>query len=111
MTCVRQNGALSATLGDASAHPSLARLFFAAAYRSANRVICQTPAMATEFHHLGVDPCKINVLHNPVDLDGIRALRSATPAPHASPSPRLVAVARLLPRKGSTFFSKLSLVF
>jgi glycosyltransferase involved in cell wall biosynthesis len=96
--CVRQNGALSATLGDA--HPSLARPFFAAAYRSANRVICQTPAMATEIHQLGVNPGRINVLHNPVDLDGIRALGSATLVKPASPSPRLVAVGRLAPEKG-----------
>jgi glycosyltransferase involved in cell wall biosynthesis len=96
--CVRQNGALSATLSDASAHRT--RLFFAAAYRSANRVICQTPAMAAEFHQLGVNPRKINVLHNPVDLDGIRALGSATRVQPASASPRLVAVARLATEKG-----------
>src|SRR5579863_389440 len=70
--CVRQNGALPATLA-ASGHPLLARRMYATAYRRADRVICQTTSMATELRtSLGIERTKLVVLPNPVDTQGIR---------------------------------------
>src|ERR1700733_2068972 len=69
--CVRQNGALPPTFA-ALGHPMLARRLYAAAYRSADRVICQTKSMAVELRTgLGIDNAKLVVLPNPVDIQGI----------------------------------------
>ncbi|MGA8090385.1 MAG: glycosyltransferase [Terracidiphilus sp.] len=97
--CVRQNGALPATLA-AGGHPRLARHSFATAYRCADRVICQTNSMAMELQtELGIDKAKLVVLPNPIDFHGIRtAARGINP--RRSPGPRLLAVARLAPEKG-----------
>jgi len=95
--CVRQNGALPATLA-ASGHPLVFRRLYAAAYRTADRIICQTNSMAMELQtELAIDNTKIVILSNPVDIDAIRA---AACEPHTQPPPRLVAVARLAPEKG-----------
>ncbi|HEV2215421.1 MAG TPA: glycosyltransferase [Terracidiphilus sp.] len=97
--CVRQNGALPATLA-AGGHPLLARRLYATAYRCADRIICQTNSMASELQaELAIDPAKLVVLPNPVDIDAIRATarKLHTQPP---PGPRLLAVARLAPEKG-----------
>lgn len=97
--CVRQNGALTATLA-ASGHPLLSRYLYAAAYRSADRVICQTNSMAMELQtELALNKTKLVVLPNPVNLDAIRAVACKTNT-RPSPGPRLLAVARLAPEKG-----------
>ncbi len=97
--CVRQNGAVSATLV-ASGHPLLARHVYAAAYRCADRVICQTNSMAMELQTaLDVDRARLVVLPNPIDIQGIRAAHCVTNV-RSSPGPRLLTVARLAPEKG-----------
>ncbi len=97
---VRQNGALSATLS-VSANPHLARRLYAAGYRHADRVICQTHSMGEELRReLGVDPARLVVLPNPVDLQGIRASTARTNSVQRSPNHRLLALARLAPEKG-----------
>jgi len=97
--CVRQNGALPATLA-ALGNPLLARRLYSAAYRSADRVICQTTSMAMELESdLVIDGTKLVVLPNPIDIHRIRAAASPT-NPRCSLSPRLLAVARLAPEKG-----------
>jgi glycosyltransferase involved in cell wall biosynthesis len=97
--CVRQNGTLPATFA-AHSLPSLARLFYAAAYRSADRVICQSDSMSSQLRNtLKIDPVKLSVLPNPVDIQAIRAV-SRTANIRSSPDPRLLAVARLAPEKG-----------
>lgn len=97
---VRQNGALPATLATWR-NQGLARHIYAAAYKRADRVICQTPQMARELQsELGVDDAKLVVLPNPVDIP--RILTSAAGTNDALPSTglRLLAVARLAPEKG-----------
>jgi glycosyltransferase involved in cell wall biosynthesis len=97
--CVRQNGALPATFA-ALGHPQLARRLYATAYRSADRVICQTKSMAAELRtSLCIDNAKLSVLPNPVDIHRIRAVPGAANV-RSSPGPRLLAVARLAPEKG-----------
>ena len=97
--CVRQNGALPATLV-AIGNAVPARRLYAAAYRSADRVICQTTSMATELEtELSIHRSKLVVLPNPVDIHRIRTAARQTNAPR-SPSPHLLAVARLAPEKG-----------
>jgi glycosyltransferase involved in cell wall biosynthesis len=98
--CVRQNGDLSATLA-AFKISWLARRLYAIAYRRAHRVICQTPPMAAELlSQLGLEPQKLIVLLNPIDIDEIRAASSPAITVHPSPNPRLVAIARLAHEKG-----------
>ena len=97
--CVRQNGALPATLA-ALGPPVLARCLYSAAHRAADRVICQTTSMAIEFRtSLNIDRTKLVVLPNPVDVRGIRSAALGAIA-REQPGPRLLAVARLVPEKG-----------
>jgi glycosyltransferase involved in cell wall biosynthesis len=97
--CVRQNGALPA-IRAAIGNPLIARRLYASAYRSADRVICQTASMALELEtEFCVDRTKLVVLPNPVDIHRIRAVANPT-NPQYSAAPRLLAVARLAPEKG-----------
>ena len=97
--CVRQNGALPATLA-AFGPPVLARPLYAAAHRAADKVICQTASMAIELRtSLNIGRRKLVVLPNPVDISGIRTAALGVTA-RQSPGPRLLAVARLAPEKG-----------
>lgn len=97
--CVRQNGALAATLA-VLGPPFLTRPLYAAAHRVADKVICQTTSMAHELRaHLNLDKNKLVVLHNPVDIRAIQTAASGMIAQNSS-GPRLLAVARLAPEKG-----------
>jgi glycosyltransferase involved in cell wall biosynthesis len=97
--CARQNGAIPSTLA-ALGHPLMTHLLYATAYRSADRIICQTDSMAIELQtELAVNKTKLVVLANPVDLHQIRAAARET-SHCVSANPRLLAVARLSPEKG-----------
>jgi glycosyltransferase involved in cell wall biosynthesis len=97
--CVRQNGALPATLV-AIGNAVLARRLYATAYRCADRVICQTTSMAMELEtELSIDRTRLVVLPNPVDIHQIRTAAGQTNA-RQLPSSHLLAVARLAPEKG-----------
>jgi glycosyltransferase involved in cell wall biosynthesis len=57
--------------------------------------------MAAELlSQLGLEPQKLIVLLNPVDIDDIRAASSPSTTAYPSQNPRLVAIARLAPEKG-----------
>ena len=81
---VRQNGTVSSAL-DFGGLPWYTRLLYRLLYRRADRVICQTPAMAEDLaHELGLSQDRITVLPNPVDVDGNsrlnrRAIRPGRP--------------------------------
>ena len=69
---VRQNLTISAALAHGGL-PRYTRLLYRLLYRNADRVICQSRAMAADMAGLvQIGPEQIAVLPKPVDLDGIR---------------------------------------
>lgn len=100
---VRQNGTVSSALAYGSL-PRYTRLLYRLLYRHADRVICQSSAMAADLAgqlELGAE--KIAVLPNPVDLEGIRhGMQIAKTGPNHwnGPGPHLLAVGRLSHEKG-----------
>jgi glycosyltransferase involved in cell wall biosynthesis len=96
---VRQNGTVSAALAHGGV-PRYTRLLYRLLYRRADRVICQSRAMAEDLaRETGVRNEQIVVLPNPVDLEGILAARDA-PSAWNGPGPHLLAVGRLSREKG-----------
>jgi len=100
-TCVlvRQNSTVSASLayGDL---PRYTRLLYRLLYHHADRVICQSHAMADDLAKaLGIEKELIAVLPNPVDMDSINAARNG-PSLWTGPGPHLLAVGRLSREKG-----------
>ena len=100
---VRQNLTISAALAHGGL-PRYTRLLYRLLYRNADRVICQSRAMAADMAGLvQIGPEQIAVLPNPVDLDGIReGIREAIDKPGrwSRPGPHLLAVGRLSHEKG-----------
>jgi glycosyltransferase involved in cell wall biosynthesis len=94
---VRQNGSVSAFAGLSV----YTRLLYRLLYRHADRVICQTRAMAEELtRELGIAEERLAVLPNPVDVEAIRATAERNPSLWISPGPHLLAVGRLSREKG-----------
>jgi glycosyltransferase involved in cell wall biosynthesis len=105
-TCVlvRQNGTASEALAF-GALPRWTRLLYLLTYRRADRIICQSDAMARDLARLKVPARLLAVLPNPVDLAAIRSAGAMTPDQRpklwpGSKGPHLFAVARLSPEKG-----------
>lgn len=100
---VRQNGTVSAQLAHREL-PRYARLLYRTLYRHADRVICQSRAMAEDLADaLDLMPDKIAVLPNPVDLAAIRETIRTGSQRHSrwsGPGPHLLAVGRLSHEKG-----------
>ena len=97
---VRQNGTVSAALAFGSL-PASTRLLYRILYRFADRVICQTPAMAEDMaKQLDLDEERLVVLPNPVDVDAIREETAQAPNRWSGPGPHLLAVGRLSREKG-----------
>lgn len=96
---VRQNGTVSSGLAFGNA-PRYTRWLYHLLYRRANRVICQSSAMAEDLaRELGMNREQLTVLPNPIDLEGIRAASDA-PCARIGSGPHLLAVGRLVPEKG-----------
>jgi glycosyltransferase involved in cell wall biosynthesis len=97
---VRQNTTVSAILVS-GAVPGYTRLLYRRLYRHADRVICQTSAMADDLtHQLALAEDYVAVLPNPVDLGLIQSALSETPSQWTGPGPHLLAVGRLSREKG-----------
>jgi glycosyltransferase involved in cell wall biosynthesis len=97
---VRQNGTVSASLAFDDL-PRFTRPLYQLLYRRADRVICQTQAMAKDLAaELGIAEERIAVLPNPVDVDAIRAAAGSDPARWTEFGPHLLAVGRLSREKG-----------
>jgi glycosyltransferase involved in cell wall biosynthesis len=96
---VRQNSTVSAALAYGGV-PRYTRLLYRLLYRRADRVICQSRAMAEDLARETEIPCEqIAVLPNPVDLEGILAARDAL-STWSGEGPHLLAAGRLAPEKG-----------
>lgn len=97
---VRQNGAVSSSLAF-DGLPPFTRLFYKILYRHADRVICQSRAMAADLmRELGLGERNLVVLPNPVDVEGIRDSIKKEPARWNGPCLHLFAVGRLAKEKG-----------
>lgn len=97
---IRQNAMASADL-DSGRLPSWTRLLYRLLYPSADRVVCQTRAMADDLAaRSAIREAQVLVLPNPVDADTIRRVRSGSFAHWSGPGPHLLAVGRLAPEKG-----------
>jgi glycosyltransferase involved in cell wall biosynthesis len=96
---VRQNGTVSAALKNGGV-PRYTHLLYRLLYRRADRVICQTRAMAEDLmRETGIERNRIVVLPNPIDVEGIRAA-SAGQSMWSGAGPHLLAVGRLSREKG-----------
>ncbi len=97
---VRQNGTASAALA-AGGLPWFTRIFYRLLYRHADRVICQTQAMAADLaHNFSIPDNRLTVLPNPVDVDEIRNAAVQDAASPPEHGPHLLAVGRLVREKG-----------
>lgn len=94
---VRQNGTPSAMVRAARC-PWLARILYRRLYPQADRVICQTQAMADDLAP-GLDSRRIAILPNPMEVEEIR-LAADAPSLWPGAGPHLLAVGRLAPEKG-----------
>src|SRR5579859_1179808 len=97
---VRQNATVSGDLRSGQV-PPYTRFLYRILYPYADRIVCQTEAMAADVaDRAGVGEGQVEVLPNPVDAEEIRA-----PGPDFSelwpgPGPNLLAVGRLSREKG-----------
>jgi glycosyltransferase involved in cell wall biosynthesis len=97
---VRQNGTASAMLNDLS-HPTLTRTLYRVLYPRADRVLCQSLAMAQDLLAISNIPEeRIMVVPNPVDLPSIRHAATSHRNEWNGPGPHLLAVGRLRHEKG-----------
>ena len=103
--CVRQNGTISAALAS-DPHRRFTRRLYRSLYPRADRVICQTAAMAEDLRDvINIPEQRLAVLANPVDVEDLRARSQRprhsetdhSPGPH---TPRLLSVGRLAHEKG-----------
>lgn len=96
---VRQNGTVSSMLRDTHSG-ALTRALYRLLYPRADRVICQSQAMANDLGlHIGIARKRLIVLHNPIEMP------EEFPAPLPDPSrievePRLFTAGRLSREKG-----------
>ena len=101
-TCVlvRQNGTVSALLAFQK-KPGFTRLLYRRLYPRADRVICQSAAMAKDLaRELEIAEARLVVLPNPVDVNKIRETTSADTDIWTGSGPHLLAVGRLSLEKG-----------
>jgi glycosyltransferase involved in cell wall biosynthesis len=100
---VRQNATVSSALAHGDL-PRSTRLLYRLLYHHADRVICQSRAMAADMAgELELAADHIAVLPNPIDLAGINnAMQAAKSEPDrwTGPGPHLLAVGRLSHEKG-----------
>jgi glycosyltransferase involved in cell wall biosynthesis len=97
---VRQNGAVSASL-EFDGLPSYNRLLYRLLYRHADRVICQSEAMADDLvKEFGIGTDRLTMLRNPVDVHAMRTVNGNAPRRWTGAGPHLLAVGRLSPEKG-----------
>ena len=97
---VRQNSTVSSALafGDL---PAWTGLMYCVLYRQANRVICQSRAMAEDIcREIDIPNERLAVLANPVEVDAIREAAQHTVNHRTGPGTHLLALGRLSREKG-----------
>lgn len=95
---VRQNTTASSSLPQL---PRYTGLLYRLLYPSADKIVCQTEAMAADLtRQSGIKPSHLQVLANPVDRDAIRCLSNAGSDLWSGPGPHLLAIGRLSREKG-----------
>jgi glycosyltransferase involved in cell wall biosynthesis len=95
---IRQNGTASAALAEL---PRYNRLLYRLLYRRADRVVCQSAAMARDLRDsFAVPESRLAVLPNPIDSQAIRSTNSASADKWPDSGPHLLAVGRLSHEKG-----------
>ncbi len=96
---VRQNGTASAMLADLSS-PAFTRALYRILYTRADRILCQSVAMADDLHlQTNLPRHRLAVVPNPVDINVIRASCALSPIP--SSAPHLISRRPLRSRKGN----------
>ncbi len=97
---VRQNATASQDL-DSGRVPVYTRFLYRLLYPSADRIVCQTHAMAFDLAEQSqLSEEHVQVLPNPVDVDAIRAAPFNACDRWSGPGPHLLAVGRLSCEKG-----------
>jgi glycosyltransferase involved in cell wall biosynthesis len=97
---VRQNGTLSASLAQ-DRLPIYTRPLYRLLYRHADRILCQTAAMAADLvRELSLPPDLLVVLPNPLDIAAVRSAADRSSYPWPGSGPQLLAVGRLSREKG-----------
>jgi len=97
---VRQNATASSALAFKGL-PVYTRLLYRLLYCHADRVICQTKAMAQDLsRQFGLKEAQLTVLLNPVDFKEVRDCTEPASNPWNGPGPHLLAVGRLSREKG-----------
>jgi glycosyltransferase involved in cell wall biosynthesis len=97
---VRQNGTVSSALAFGGL-PWYTRPLYRLLYRRADRIICQTRAMAEDIsRELGLEENRLAVLPNPVDAEEIRSSACQQLYQWSGPDPHLLALGRLSREKG-----------
>ena len=102
---VRQNAMVSADLRS-SRLPVYTRYLYRLLYPQADRIVCQTRAMAADLvSRSGVRDGQVEVLPNPVDAEAMRAVSQPDLVPDRlgcwqGPGPHLLAMGRLSHEKG-----------
>lgn len=97
---IRQNGTVSSALRFGT-FPAFTRSLYRLLYPRANRILCQSLAMATDLsNQCRLNPERLTVLANPIDVNGIRASLQSSECLWRDPGPNLLAVGRLSREKG-----------
>ena len=97
---IRQNGTVSSALAFGNT-PGYNRLLYRLLYRYADKVICQSSAMASDLvHELPVEPGRLAILPNPIDVYAIHLAMEQGLSQWAGAGPHLLAVGRLSREKG-----------
>ncbi|HWT65172.1 MAG TPA: glycosyltransferase [Terracidiphilus sp.] len=97
---VRQNGSASAMLSGLSL-PFLTKVLYRTLYPAADRVLCQSSAMADDLcRNFGVQASRLTVLPNPVDIETVRTVAASSRSEWTGLGPHLLSIARIRPEKG-----------